>query len=95
MSDEYSWGYRNGYRNGFADGMQEGQKSVELPNAPDLSEKPRCRVCGITFDGPFGYVCTHNKCPSRISWGTLPITYTFGQATRFTSGTPWNDDESR
>jgi hypothetical protein len=30
----------------------------------DWTKLNKCNVCGITFNGAWGYVCNHPKCPT-------------------------------
>lgn len=46
---------------------REGHKLAELIQR-HATEPPKintaCKVCGIKFDGPMGYVCPHPDCPT-------------------------------
>lgn len=42
------------------------------------SVKPACKVCGIIFDGPMGYVCPNMRCPSGFA--TMAMMTTAGAA---------------
>lgn len=68
----YDKGYADGYNDGFRAGLEAGKglKSPSNPIWPDIDNKPRCRVCGMDFSKPMGYVCFNDKCPSKVtcSW---------------------------
>jgi hypothetical protein len=66
----------------WLDGYMEGLKQVTPPpyNPLDSFKIPttpfewlrndtlgHCSTCGMTFNGPMGYVCTHPCCPSRVT----------------------------
>lgn len=34
---------------------------------PSYMQPSSCRVCGMKFDGPMGYVCTRTDCPSGVT----------------------------
>ncbi len=66
MSDDYKKGYRDGYR----DAKEDERKITfpiptypypKIPNAADI----RCVTCGISMQGPMGYVCPRHDCPSK------------------------------
>lgn len=77
---EQAW--RDGYGEGFADGYRKAKQELTQTkpyNPPDLwsDSKPSCRVCGMKFDKPMGYVCMNDKCPSRVTCGVLGETHSF------------------
>ena len=75
--------YERGYRQGFVDGFNKGKEETEKvgkgnpwDNAPwplnPWAEPPkwdpyRCPTCGIEFKGAWGWVCSHPKCPTRVT----------------------------
>jgi hypothetical protein len=73
MSDDY----KRGFRDGFDAGLEEGKKLSapkidwpKLPVYPDPHMNARCTVCGMDFSkGVWGYVCSHSRCPSRVTCG--------------------------
>lgn len=94
MTDET---YKRGYRDGFEDGYRLAQTKLPKPGhtpnvLPELDERPRCRVCGLTFDGPMGYVCPNDRCPSRVWYGSQTPTYTYGMITA--KSTTWVNNAS-
>ena len=62
--------YKRGYREGYQDGVEYARELYGslLPIAPVLPTvvPNRCNVCGITFEGAMGYVCTNPRCPTRV-----------------------------
>lgn len=34
---------------------------------PSYMQPSSCRVCGMKFDGPMGYVCSRPDCPSGVT----------------------------
>jgi hypothetical protein len=68
----YDKGYADGYNDGFRAGLEAGKGLKTPPTLPDLwphlpVEKPKCRVCGMVFEGVMGYVCPHNNCPGKVT----------------------------
>lgn len=51
MSEDYKRGYRDGYRDG-----------VSMKQLP----KKNCSKCGLSIEGPMGYVCQVNGCPTFL-----------------------------
>lgn len=63
--------YRDGYRDGFKDGFEQANKKKDmtpwLVPIPDREMDKGCCVCGLKFDGPYGYVCPRLDCPSNFT----------------------------
>ena len=64
------------YKDGFTDGYKTGWAAAEAAfKKKDLEEKVKnhkfekgCAVCGIGKNGePFGYVCQHPECPTKVT----------------------------
>lgn len=63
--------YKRGYREGYQDGMEYARKlygpvfpaGQELPNVSYTG----CKVCGMEFGKPMGYVCPRYECPTKVS----------------------------
>lgn len=71
----YDKGYADGYNEGFRAGLEAG-KELKSPSFPPSypnypfhpsEAKPKCRVCGMVFEGVMGYVCPHNNCPGKVT----------------------------
>lgn len=72
--------WREGYSQGFSDGYEKAKRDFtdtkpysppELwPEINTVNPKPGCRVCGIKWDKPMGYVCPRSDCPSKITCRT-------------------------
>lgn len=76
MSDDF----KDGYQQGFKDGYDLGKKGWEQSK---FSPAPKgCSVCGMSFFDEMGrprimgYVCSHPKCPSRITCAIANATFT-------------------
>jgi hypothetical protein len=67
--------WREGYRQGYKDGLEEGKKINPNPLFPSnpVNEKPYCKICGMEFSKPMGYVCYHPQCPGKVSCSTGTI----------------------
>jgi len=84
MSDEWKDGYQQGFKDGYELGKRWQQPSI--PN-PLWDNKPYCKVCGIDFSKPMGYVCQHPQCPSRITCSTDRIVENVGHIKKFSNVT--------
>ncbi len=64
MSEDYN----RGFRDGFKAGLEEGKK-LSLPRDPSYpTSYTGCPVCLKDFSkGVWGYVCSHPRCPSRVT----------------------------
>ena len=38
----------------------------QFPDPPGLSEKPRCKKCGMQLESVMGYVCGDTHCPTFL-----------------------------
>lgn len=76
--DDYQKGYAEGYNAGFRAGLEAG-KTIQ-PSNPLWNTKPYCRVCGMDFSKPMGYVCYNSNCPTKVTCSSQ-ISYTWGSNT--------------
>lgn len=57
----------------YSDGTyEEFNKNYVMPPMPSPNPWPiynnnSCKVCGMKFDGPMGYVCGRTDCPSGVT----------------------------
>lgn len=74
MSDEWKDGYQQGFKDGYDLGKRWQQPPVPNPftTLPKEGWKPKqsCRVCGMDFSKPMGYVCPHVHCPFSVTCST-------------------------
>jgi len=75
MSEEWKDGYKQGIRDGIEiekNRVRDWTVPPPWPVSTDYGEQ-KCKVCGMSFtDGldrikTMGYVCSHDKCPGKIS----------------------------
>lgn len=65
------------YKRGWYDGYQAAQRQNPTITQPPITmpitvPNTRCIHCGIEFGtGPWGYVCHHPNCPTRITATTV------------------------
>lgn len=54
---------------------QSAAKPIPLPTPEypfePIRYDPTCSVCGMTFNGPMGYVCMNPGCPSKVTCYTV------------------------
>ena len=82
ISDDYKKGWYDGYhaKNNikFYPANTAPMLNPGVYNIPAISSmttvQKKCSVCGMEFTNPngslktLGYVCSSNKCPSKITW---------------------------
>lgn len=73
--------WREGYKQGFEDGYEKARRDLTdtKPVNPLFNTDPYCKVCGISMKGVMGYVCFHDKCPTKVTCGSPNISYTMGR----------------
>ena len=105
-NEDYRQGYKDGFKDGieegkkqndkdWLDGYKEGIKQTIPPpyvptTTPDFKLSNYCSTCGMTFDGPMGYVCTHPSCPSRVTCGAVGAVGS--NEPRVWGDLPWRDE---
>lgn len=85
MSDEWKKGYSEGFSDGYMKAYRELTDTKPIPwNQHMTTEWKGCRVCGMKWDKPMGYVCPRSDCPSKITSGpnNPNISYSYGPKER-------------